>query len=93
MKNQLKSSLLLILATVIWGSAFVAQSMGSNYVDPFTFNGFRFTIAGIILLIASLFIKTINTKKNPEYKLINYGINNKKSINFMIIMVVGQAQR
>ena len=87
MKNNFKGVIILLITAIIWGSAFVAQSMGSNYVDPFTFNGFRFTIAGIILLIASLFIKTINTKKNPEYKLINYGINNKKSINFMIIMV------
>ena len=44
--------LLALLTVIIWGTTFVAQSMGSNYVDPFTFNGLRFTIAGIILLIA-----------------------------------------
>ena len=73
MKNNLKGVIILWITAIIWGSAFVAQSMGSNYVDPFTFNGLRFTIAGIVLLIASFFIKQINIKKNPDYKLINYG--------------------
>lgn len=87
MKNNLKGVIILLITAIIWGSAFVAQSMGSNYVDPFTFNGLRFTIAGIVLLIASFFIKQINIKKNPDYKLINYGSKDKKSINLMIIMV------
>ena len=34
----LKNSLLLLLAAIIWGIAFVAQSVGMKYVGGFTFN-------------------------------------------------------
>ena len=41
MKRQqipLKNSLLLLLTATIWGVAFVAQSVGMDYVGGFTFN-------------------------------------------------------
>ena len=40
-KMPLKNSLCLLLAATIWGIAFVAQSVGMEYVGPFTFNGVR----------------------------------------------------
>lgn len=49
-KTSIKSSLMLFLAAVIWGVAFVAQSVGMDYMGPFTFNGARFLIGGIVLL-------------------------------------------
>lgn len=45
-----KSSLLLLLASVIWGVAFVAQSVGMDYVGPFTFNGVRNLLGSLVLL-------------------------------------------
>ena len=39
--KSFKSSLLLFLAAFIWGVAFVAQSVGMDYVGPFTFNAVR----------------------------------------------------
>ncbi len=48
--NQIQSSLLLLLASIVWGAAFVAQSYASNSVGTFTFNGIRFIIGGICLL-------------------------------------------
>lgn len=50
MKQQLKGSLYLLLATVIWGSTFVAQSVGMDYVGPFTFQAARCFLAVIGLL-------------------------------------------
>lgn len=44
------SNLLLGLAAFIWGLAFVAQSVGMDYVDPFTFNACRFLIGGAALI-------------------------------------------
>ena len=35
--SQLGHSLILLLTAVIWGVAFVAQSVGMDYVGPFTF--------------------------------------------------------
>ena len=54
MNEKLKGSLLLSLATLIWGSAFVAQSTGMAHVGPFTFQAIRCTIAvvGMLAIIA-----------------------------------------
>ena len=51
MKNvQLRNSFLLLLTAVIWGSAFVAQSVGMDYVGPFTFTFARSIIGGLVLI-------------------------------------------
>lgn len=42
--------LLLALAAFIWGTAFVAQSVGMDYMGPCTFNAARSFIGGIVLL-------------------------------------------
>lgn len=42
-----------ILAALIWGTAFVAQSVSSDYVQPFTFNALRSVIALFVLLVIS----------------------------------------
>ena len=49
-RTSMGSNLLLGLAALIWGVAFVAQSVGMEYVEPFTFNGCRFLIGGAVLL-------------------------------------------
>jgi drug/metabolite transporter (DMT)-like permease len=46
----LKSDALLLLASAIWGFAFVAQRIGMDYVGPFTFNGVRFALGSLVLL-------------------------------------------
>lgn len=50
MKDKLKGSLLLVLATVIWGSAFVAQSAGMDLIGPFTFQTVRCFLAVVALI-------------------------------------------
>lgn len=44
--NTMKNSMLLLLTATIWGVAFVAQSVGMDYVGPFTFNAVRFLMGG-----------------------------------------------
>ncbi len=46
----MKNNVLLVLTALIWGCAFVAQSVGMDYVGPFTFNMARFLIGAIVLL-------------------------------------------
>lgn len=46
----MKNNILLALTALIWGCAFVAQSVGMDYVGPFTFNMARFLIGAIVLL-------------------------------------------
>lgn len=50
MKKQLWGSGYLLLATLIWGSTFIAQRVGSGYIGPFTFQAVRCGLAVIGLL-------------------------------------------
>ena len=45
-----RQSLLLLLTATIWGSAFVAQSVGTEYVGPFTFTATRNLLGAAVLL-------------------------------------------
>lgn len=53
--RKIKSILLLLTATVIWGSAFIAQSVG-NTIGPFTFQTVRCFLAVVFLVAASFVI-------------------------------------
>jgi len=50
MKNRILGTFLLILCTMIWGLAFVAQSVGMDHIGPFTFQAVRCFLAVIGLL-------------------------------------------
>lgn len=50
MTEKMKGSLALLLASVIWGSGFVAAKIGSGTMSFFSFNGMRFLAAVLILL-------------------------------------------
>lgn len=54
MKKQIRGSIILLLATVIWGSAFVSQSVGMDHIGPFTFQATRCMLAVIGLLLATV---------------------------------------
>ena len=62
----LRQSLLLLLTATIWGVAFVSQSVGMDYLGPFTFNGVRSLIGGIALLPCIWFLGRINGKNETE---------------------------
>ena len=55
MKEKLKGTVYLLLATVIWGSAFIAQSVGMDHVGPFTFQAVRCGLACLFLFPLSRF--------------------------------------
>ena len=44
------SEILLLLASVIWGFAFVAQRVGMEHVGPFIFNAVRFALGAAVLV-------------------------------------------
>lgn len=55
MKKQIRGSLSLLLATVIWGFAFIAQSVGMDLIGPFTFQAVRCFLA-VLFLIPCAFV-------------------------------------
>ena len=61
-RKSLRGSLLLLLGSVIWGAAFVAQRVGMDHLGPFSFNGIRMLLAGIVLIPVAAFI---DRKKEP----------------------------
>ena len=74
-KIQIQHSLLLLLTAVIWGTAFVAQSVGMDYVGPFTFLCTRSLIGGVALLPVIAFM---DRQKSKEARLEEKKPENKK---------------
>ena len=56
MTKQVKGSLSIILATVIWGSTFVAQSVGVEKIGPLSFLTLRCLLA-VMALLTVIFIR------------------------------------
>ncbi|MBE6754456.1 MAG: DMT family transporter [Ruminococcaceae bacterium] len=52
-RKNLRGSLILLLCALIWGCAFVAQDVGMNYVEPYTFTAARSFIGAAALLLFS----------------------------------------
>lgn len=50
MSRKMRGNLMLLLTALIWGTAFVAQSKAMDYIRPFTANGIRTLLGGLVLL-------------------------------------------
>ena len=56
MKNKLRGSICIATAVIIWGSAFIPQSVSMDLIDPFTFLFFRNSLAvAFLILLATVF--------------------------------------
>ena len=62
--KKLRGNLLLLFTATIWGTAFVAQSLGMSYIGPFTFNAIRSIVGGIVL-IPCIFLCDQLTGRHP----------------------------
>ncbi len=62
MNKKLKSDLMLLVTALIWGSAFVAQKAGTT-LEPFTYNGIRMLIGGLVLIPVIFIFKKMDEKK------------------------------
>ena len=65
-KSTFQSSLMLFLAAFIWGTAFVAQSVGMDYLGPLSFNGTRFLMGSLVLAPVICFNRRSAAKKHKE---------------------------
>ena len=61
-----KNACMLFLTAFIWGTAFVAQSMGMDYLGPFGFNGIRSLIGGVALLPCIFILGKVNKRTSGE---------------------------
>lgn len=62
-KLQIRNSFILFIAAFIWGTAFVAQSVGMDYLGPLSFNGARFLMGSAVLLPVIVFNRTRGIKE------------------------------
>mgnify|MGYP003821651111 CR=1 FL=1 len=74
-QNTVRRTVFPILAAFIWGTAFVAQSIGAEYVGPLTFNTARSAIASAVLLAVSWIFRRIRrrdfageARPDPRYR-------------------------
>ena len=60
--NHIRQNVFPVLAALIWGTAFVAQSVGADYVGPFTFNAARGAVAFVFLLVLCLVFRALRRR-------------------------------
>lgn len=68
-KNFITHSVFPLIAALIWGSAFAAQSICSEYVEPMTFNALRGLIASVTLFIVYIIMKSTRKDKSEKVSL------------------------
>lgn len=76
--KRLSANMLLLLTAAIWGFAFVAQRIGSQYVGAFTFNGIRFALGSISLIPLIIYFNRRNKSKGSSNN--NVYVNSKRTI-------------
>lgn len=65
-KVSWKNLSMLLMTAIIWGVAFVAQSVGMEYIGPFTFNFVRNIIGGFVLIPCIWFLNKWKEKEGIE---------------------------
>lgn len=68
MKNQIKGTVFLLLAAILWGASFVFQNEGAAIIDPIAFNGLRSLLGSVALLPVIGVINFLNKKKGDYTK-------------------------
>lgn len=78
-KKQTYGSSLLLITSIIWGCAFVAQKVGMEHMGPFTFCAIRFIFSAIFLIVIVIARDLLVYKKLTIFRV------NKKNLKTMII--------
>lgn len=66
-KKNIKGNIILMITALIWGTSFVAQSVGMDYVGPFTFITVRYIIGGLFLIPCIYLFDRINKNTINTY--------------------------
>lgn len=67
MKKQMQGTFALLCGTLIWGLAFIAQSVGMDHIGPFTFQAIRCFLAVVFLFFLTMvFDARIGIQKSLE---------------------------
>mgnify|MGYP001256950428 FL=1 len=58
--SHMKANFLMLIASLIWGTAFVSQTTGMGFIGPFTFSFARFFLAALTVLPLALYFEKQN---------------------------------
>ena len=58
--SHVKANFLMLIASLIWGTAFVSQTTGMGFIGPFTFSFARFFLAALTVLPLALYFEKQN---------------------------------
>ena len=84
--KKLRANLLLLLTAMIWGAAFVAQSVSMDYIGPFTFLCARSLLGGVVLLPVIAWMRRKNVAPaEPETPSDVPGTNAKRHGNRLLL--------
>ena len=87
MNKNIFSLICAVVTSILWGSAFIAQDMGMDFIGPHTFNVGRFLVGFLTLLPFFIFFELKKIK--------NKNIDGKKVFSYLVllgfILGVGQA--
>lgn len=79
-KTQLKGVIMLMLTAFIWGSSFVAQSVGMESIEAFTFSCIRTLMGALVLLPVVLVRSKLAVRGMNPAQLAQHKAMNKKTI-------------
>ena len=77
--SRLQANLALLLAAMIWGSAFVVQQVGTGGLEAITFTGARFLVGALIVLPAAVL----------QYRKVHPAIHRFTSKDWLLLTVTG----
>ncbi len=70
-KTKLKGNLILLLTAIIWGTSFIAQSVGMETISPTAFIGVRCILGAGVLIPVILIIDRAKKKKGEQVQPID----------------------
>ncbi len=73
-KNTIRNSFLLLLTSIIWGTSFVAQAAGMEYIGPFTFSVIRYILGGTMLIPVIIYLRKRSDNPGDLKLSVKYGI-------------------
>lgn len=60
-RRTLRADALMLITALIWGSTFVAQSLGMEHIGPFLYTGLRFALGCLVILPLVLLVRSGRT--------------------------------
>ncbi|MVX66766.1 EamA family transporter [Clostridium chromiireducens] len=64
--KKMRGELILLLSAMLWGTCFVFQKMGMDYIGPYTLGTFRFLIGALALIPFMFIFDHMKHKKSPD---------------------------